>query len=264
MKKLLMITLFLFSAVNIYSAVPVGIIPFEGDSSAAAIESKVKDALVKTDGITVVADKMMDKVVKLHESAQTVGSSYHDISNLKVAAYLITGSVSGDRLTLKAVDVNEGTEIYSSTIDLKKEGSQYQIKRTVKDISDKILLQSSSKSEEIPSEAAPYMSIVNKLVASLSNGDQASYQYMAVYSSGAYRHPDPENKKTEEVAKLTLKVMRQTLNRAKVTYISMKNESGWIYINTVADKAGQKTKVRFGIIELDDGSLAVGTCDEGK
>jgi hypothetical protein len=72
MNKLLMIALFLLSAVNIYAAIPVGIIPFEGDSSAAAIESKVKDALVKTDGITVVADKMMDKVVKLHESAQTV------------------------------------------------------------------------------------------------------------------------------------------------------------------------------------------------
>jgi hypothetical protein len=172
--------------------------------------------------------------------------------------------VSDDKLTLKAVDVNEGTVIYSSTIDLKKEGSQYQIKRTVKDISDKILLQSASKSDEIPSEAAPYMSIVNKLVASLSNGDQASYPYMAVYSGGAYRHPEAGNKKSEDTAKLTLKIMRQSLNRAKVTYISMKNESGWVYINTVADKAGQKKKVRFGIVELSDGSLAVGICEEGK
>jgi len=82
--------------------------------------------------------------------------------------------------------------------------------------------------------------------------------------SGAYRHPDTENKKSADSAKLVLRVMRQSLNRSKVTFISMKNEKGWTYINTVADKAGQKTKIKFGMIELDDGSLAVGTCEENK
>jgi len=265
MKRLITTAIVLFSAVNLYSAVPVGIMPIEGDGSSADIEAKIKDAFIKSDGITVVADKMMNKIVKMHEKAQTVGSSYHDISKLKVAAYIITGEMAGNKLTLKAVDVNEGTEVYSTTIELSKDSSQNQIKRKVKEISEQILMQAASKTgDEIPSEAVPYMKVVNNLVSSLGNGDQASYKYLAVYTGGAYRHPDPENKKSADIAKLTLNVMRQSLNRAKVTFISMKNEKGWIYINTVADKTGQKTKVKFGIIELDDGSLAVGTCEEGK
>jgi len=250
---------------DIFAAVPVAVLPFEGDSAVSSeVEMKVKESLTKSAGITVVAENMMKEIIKIQESAQVVGSSYHDMSKLKVAEFLVTGNVSNGKLALKAVDVNQGTEVYNKTIDVTGDNGKRQIAKSVKEMSDKILFQSSSKNTDIPSEAKPYMDLINQLVASLGGSDQGSYRYIAIYSKGAYSHPDGENKKSAESAKLLLKLMRQDLLRSKLYFISMRGESFWVYIEVIAEKAGKKTKYKFGILELDDGSLGIGIYEEAK
>lgn len=253
----------LVSGIDIFAAIPVAVIPF--DSNGAAVkdtETAVKEILNGTNGLTVVADNMMADIMKIHENAQVLGSSYHDISKLKVAEFLVTGSVTDGRLNLKAVSVNEGTEVYNQTIDISGDNSGRLIKTAVKEMSDKILFQGALKNEGIPDEAKPYMELVNRLCASLSGPDTDSYRYIAVYFNGAYNHPDGENKKIADSAKLILKVMRQDLLRAKIYFIGMKGESFWVYIDVVTEKAAKKTKRRFGILELDDGSLGIGIYEE--
>jgi hypothetical protein len=245
--------------------VPVAVLPFEGDSaSVKKAEAMVKDLLVKTGGISVVADNLMAEIIRQHEKGQALGSTYHDISKLKVAAFLVTGSMSGNKLLLKAVDVNEGTEIYSGSVDLAASGYQYSMKRGVKDITDKIFLGSTPMVSEAPPASQPYMEVINRLIASLGRGDEASYPFIAIYLGGAYRHPEVKVPKSAEIAKAKLKPMRQSLIRSRVTFLNMKNEGSWVYVDAVADKAGKKTKARFGFIELEDGSLAIGIYEEGK
>jgi len=265
MKKFIVLLVFFTLKAYSFAAVPVALIPFEGDNkSVSETESRVKQLLGKTSGICVVADKNMDEIIKTQQKAQVMGSTYHDISKLKVAEFLVYGSISSGKLNLKAVDVNEGTEVYNQTFDVSGESGKRLLTKAVKEMGDKMLYHSSSKNAEIPSEAKPYMDIINKLVASLGNGDEASYPYIAIYLSGTYNHPDPENKKSAEIAKLMLKVMRKDLIRSKVCYISMKSESFWIYIDVIAEKTAKKTKYRFGILELDDGSLGIGIYNEAK
>jgi hypothetical protein len=265
MKKFIILLFFLMLNAYGLAAVPVALLPFEGDDkSVSDIESRVKQLLGKTSGISVIADKNMDEIMKVQQKAQVMGSSVHDISKLKVAEFLVTGSMSSGRLNLKAVDVNEGTEVYNQTFDVSGESGKRQLAKAVKEMGDKILFHSSSKNADVPSEAKPYMDIINRLVASLGSGDEASYRYMAIYLNGAYIHPDPENKKSVESAKLVLKVMRQELIRSKIYYISMKSESFWMYIDIIAEKTAKKTKYRFGILELDDGSLGVANYNEVK
>jgi len=251
--------------INVTAAVPVAVIPFEGDTAGIReVEIKVKEILGKSAGITVVADKMMSEIMKIQENAQVMGSSYHDISKLKVAEFLVTGNFSGGKLNLKAVDVNQGTEVYNKTIDIAGDSSSSRVvTKAVKEMSD-ALFHGASKGSEIPSDAKPYMDLITQLAGSLSGGDAASYRYIAIYSKGAYQHPDPENPKAVESAKILLKIMRQDLLRAKLYYISMKGESFWVYLDIIAEKAGKKTKFRFGILELDDGSLGIGIYEEGK
>ena len=265
MKKFIVLIVFLTLKAYSFAAVPVALIPFEGEgASVSEIESKVKEFLGKTGGISVVADKNMDEIMKVQQKAQVMGSSSHDISKLKVAEFLVSGSISSGKLNLKAVDVNEGTEVYNQTFDVSGESGKRLLVKAVKEMGDKILFHSSSKNADLPSEAKPYMEIINKLVASLGSGDEASYRYIAIYSKGAYNHPDPENQKAIESAKLLLKVMRQDFLRSKVYYISMKSESFWMYIDVIAEKTAKKTKYRFGILELDDGSLGVANYNEAK
>jgi len=264
-RSVYLLLFFIVLKMDISAAVPVAVLPFEGDSALnSEVLIKVKEILGKSNGITVVADKMMPKIMEIQENAQVTGSSFHDISKLKIAEFLITGNLSSGKLTLKAVDVNEGTEVFSKTIDVTGDSGKYQITKAVKEMSDKILFQGASKNSEVPSDAKPYMDLISQLAASLGGGDEASYRYIAVYSKGAYIHPDSENKKAADSARLLLKVMRPDLLRAKLYFISMKGESFWVYIDVVAEKAGKKTKFRFGILELDDGSLGIGIYEEAK
>ncbi len=263
MKKLIFIAL-LFMNAGLYAAVPVAILPFEGtEPKSTEYTSLVKELFIKTDGISVVADKFMQEIINIHEKAQAMGSDYHDISKLKIAEYLVLGNLSGNKLTLKVIDVNQGTEIYGSTVDLSGDPKRA-LKKAVKDMSEKILFRVSSRGEEVPSEAAPYMDTINGFVNSLSQGDEASYRYMAIYSKGTYVHPDKDNKKSVDNAKRFLKLVREKLNNSKVTYISMKADKTWIYVNVIAEKSGKQMKIKFGFIELEDGSMAIGICDEEK
>jgi len=251
--------------VDVMAAVSVAVINFEGDVILSSeIEKNVKEILNKINGIVVVADKMMPDLMKIHENAQIAGSSSHDISKMKVAEFLITGNISEGKLNIKAVDVNYGTEIYNQTLEITGENSKRLLVKTVKDMSDKILIQSISMNYEIPSEAKPYMELINRLTESLGGSDETSYRYIALYSKGAYKHPDIENKKSADSARILLKIMRQDLHRAKLYYICMKADSSWTYIDVVVEKGGRKTKYKFGILETDDGSLGVGIYEESK
>ena len=261
MKKLLFITILLLTA-GAYAAVPVAVMPFDGDdSNVLSVQARVKELLVKTDGLSVVADNLMPDLIKIHEKAQALGSEYHDISKLKIAEYMVFGTVSGGKLNLRAVDVNQGLEIYSTTIDVTGDSGRI-MKKTVREMADKILFRVSSRGEEVPSEAAQYMEVINGFTASLSKGDEASFRYMAVYSKTGYVHPASDNPKAVENAKRFLKVVRQDLNRAKITFISLKGEKDWIYVDVVVEKGGKQTKFRFSLLELDDGTLGITACDE--
>jgi len=263
MKRLFFIIM-LFLSTGLYAAVPVAVMPFDGDdSNASLMQLKVKEFLVKTDGIAVVADNLMADLVKIHEKAQALGSEYHDISKLKIAEYLVFGTVADGKLSLRAVDVNQGTEIYSATIEVSGDAARV-LKKTVREMADRILFRVSSRGEEVPADAAPYMEAINGLVASLSQGDEAGFRYIAVYSKNAYVHPVPDNPKAVENGRRFVKILRQDLNRARVTYISMKSEKDWIYVDVVVDRAGRQAKFRFGILELDDGTLGIASCDEAR
>ncbi len=262
----LFILLFIITLkVALFARVPVSVAQFEGNGSIVSeSEAKVKEILSKTGGISVIADRMMKDIVKAHEKAQIVGSSKIDASNLKVAEYIITGSVSGGKLSLKAVDVNQGTEVYNQTIDISGDNGKRLLAKSVKEMSDKILLQSSSKGDEVPAEAKPYMDVINRLLGSLSGSEESSYSFIAIYLKGAYKHPDSDDSKSVESAKRQLKFMKQDLLRAKLFFLNMKTESFWIYIDVVAEKGGRKTKFRFGLLELDDGSIGVAKYEEVK
>ncbi len=254
---------FVILKMNVSAAIPVAVMPFEGEKASQDAEKKVRELLGKSSGITVVAQKMMGEIIKVHQNAQVVGSENLDLSKIKAAEFLITGSVSEGKLVLKAVDVNEGTEVYNETIELTGDSKRL-VAKAVKDMSDKILFKNSSKSGDVPSEAKPYMDVLNKLAASMGGDDASSYPYIAIYLSGAYNHPDGGNKKAVENAKLMLRVMRPYLLRSKLYYISMKGENVWVYLEVVAEKTGKKTKLKIGVIELADGSLGVGLFEEIK
>jgi hypothetical protein len=118
----------LASTVTVSAAIPVGIIPFEGEGqNPKNLEDLVRQIFTQHGVISIIADDSMQKVIEIHEKAQSTGSSYHDISKLNVAEYLIKGSVKASTAQLAVIDVNTGSEIFSKSFDYSKD-KMYQIK----------------------------------------------------------------------------------------------------------------------------------------
>jgi hypothetical protein len=249
---------FVFTSQALYAQAAVGVIPFTGDEAdRSLLEMRVRETLPRDSGISVIADSMMKQIIEIHEKAQSLGSGYHDISKMKVAEYIITGSVTSGKANVKVIDVNSATEVVNRFADFTGD-RDYHARKIAREIRDAIILHSSSKGRETPEDVKPYMEIIERLAASLGSGDEASYPVLAFYTDGSYKTPRKGDKGMEEKAAVFLKVIRPNLLRARLSYAGKDPKSPWMYITVIADKLGKKTRHKFGIIELESGALAVG------
>lgn len=252
----------LFVSSSLSAGVPLGILPFKGDGAIKKIEGSLKETLVKAGGVTVLADSAMKEIIKRHEAAQSLGSSYHDISKLKVAEYLLEGTIEGKSLRLKVIDVNTGALVFNQAVAV--QGRAYYITSAARKIRQAVILHASLKKREVPEDIAPYMDFLKEFARSLSRGDAASYPYLAFYYGGKYQRPVPKNLKLLETASRFLKVVRPNLVRSRLVYVDVKSKAPWAYISVVAIKLGKKTMHRFGIIELPDGSIGISIYEPDK
>jgi hypothetical protein len=242
----------------LHAQVTTAMLPFEGDDQVKyELQEKIKSEIIKLGGVTIIADDMMKNIMKIHENAQAMGSTYHDISKLKVAEFMITGKVMVGQIQVKVVDINQGTEFFSKLIELK--GDNKALARKIgKDINNAILARASTKNREVPSEAKPYMDVVKNLLAALPRGDEACYPYISFYQAGSYKRPRKEAKELADSAKTLLQEIRPTFTRANNAFMKMENNAPWVYIYILSDKMGTRSKHKFGITEMEDGSLTVG------
>ncbi len=258
-RNILLILALVMTGGKIYAEITVGIIPIKGnDPNSSKYESRIKEHLVKEGGISIIADNLMKNIIEIHEKAQALGSAYLDISKLKTSEYLISGTVDSGRLTLVAVDVNKGLQIFSGEINLNSGDPSSLLRNISSQIREAIIMDGAGKEREVPGEAAPYMQLLEKFKASLGSDAKESFRYILFYNSGKYQNPRPGEKDMENKGELFLKVIRPNLVRSKLIYLFSKSSPPWIYINVIADKMGKKTKHKFGILELDDGSMGIG------
>ncbi len=264
MKKIIILLLLMISSIA-YSEVPVAVMPFTGEGKLKnEIQAKLKELLTAAGGLNVIAENLNEEIMKTHEKAQLLGSDKHNIEQLKTAEYLITGEVSEGLFIIKAINVNSGVEVFNRQIDIKETIKASELKKTSLDLADAILFASSPSDSDIPDEAKPYMDLVRKFTDSLMKSEESSYPYMAQYFAGSFKHPEKGNKKIEESAKLQLKIAKTKLLKSKLTFIKIRQNQPWMDIFIIADKSGIKTKFKFSIIELEDGSLGIGVIDQIK
>ncbi|MCP4132282.1 MAG: hypothetical protein GY754_15025, partial [bacterium] len=254
--RLFAITLFVFLAGSyLFAKVPVGVLPFKGEASK--IEALFKETLLRTGGLSIISESMLKDVMEIHEKAQSLGSAYHDISELKTAEYLISGYMKSGNLVISAVDVNKGAEIFTRTMKLTKRTGRYEMGRLCSKLQDAILMHAASKNREVSEEAEEYMEKVSGLISSLRRGNAASYPYIALYSKGKYVIPVKGKASLERRAKHLLRIVRKNLIRTKPVFLYMETKEPWVYIYVVAKKFGKKKKHIFGFIEMEDGSLGI-------
>ncbi len=240
----------LFISSSLSAGVPLGVLPFKGDRAVKQVEGSIKEILVKAGGVTVLADSAMKEIVKRHEAAQR-----HDISKLKVAEYLLEGTIEGKSLRLKVIDVNTGALVFNQAVAV--EGRAYSITAAARKIRQAVILHASSKKREVPEDVSPYMDYLKEFTRSLSRGDAASYPYLVFYYGGKYERPHQKNPQLVETASRFLKVVRPSLVRSRLVFVDVKSKAPWAYISVVAVKLGKKTMHRFGIIELPDGAIGI-------
>ncbi len=248
----------MFVVAPLNAQVAVGVMPFEGDKTESAmLQKRLCEMLPKSGGIAVIADSQLKEVMRVHETAQSLGSDIHDVTRIKVAEYLITGEVVSGKASVKVIEVNSASEVFAKTMDLAGD-KEYTCRRLAREIQDAIVLHGASKNREIPGQAKPYMTLIEGLIESLGPEDKASYNYIAFYSAGSYKRPVAGDARMEEKAKIFLGAIRPNLLRARISFAGMNASSPWMYITVIADKTGKKTKHRFGIIELESGALVIG------
>jgi hypothetical protein len=257
--KLILTAVFFITSISVVTAeIPTAVIPFKGENSRKKIiEMKVKSIISKKGGISFVDDNTLKKIIKIHEQAMLMGSDKHDISKIKVAEYLIKGRIESGKLGISAVDVNTGTEIYSGLVNIKNVNS-YSFKREIGKLIDAILFNAVKKKRSTPDEAIVYMEVIKNFINSLGPNDSNSYPYISFYHKNLYQKPIKKDREIVRKAKIFLKVLRPIFIRSKITFLKMKNDSTWVYITVIVNKRGRKSKHKFGIIELNDGSLAIG------
>lgn len=250
-----LLTVFLMTATGAVAGVPMGVLPFKGDGAVLRLETSLKTALVKAGGVTILADSVMKEIIRRHEQAQSIGSACHDISQLKVAEYLLEGALEGGRLQLKVVDVNSGAIVLSDALAVG--GGDYRIRSAARRVRKAVILHASGKKREVPEDVGPYMEFLQQFVKGLGRGKSACYPYLAFYYGGKYRRPSAKYPKLIQTAGTFLKVVRPSMVRSRLVFVDVKSKAPWVYISVVAVKLGKKTMHRFGIIELSDGSLGV-------
>ena len=258
MKKLFPVILVILTVNIVYADISVGILPFDGDESKGKeLEITIKGILQKKRGISIVAGQMIKKIMEIHEKAQSLGSKYHDISKLKVAEYLLSGSVTDGKLSIKVININKGTEIYTDIVTVQT-NKNYTIQNLCNNIHKSIELNLSSRPREIPSDALPYMNLIQKFTDSLKGKVSDSYPYIAFYFKGKHRQVIEKNKTMKGMAKRFINAMKPNLRNANLTFLSVEENPPWTNLFILSDKRGKKLRHKFGIVELDSGSLAIG------
>jgi hypothetical protein len=237
--------------------VTVAVLPFQGEPSARTAQQSFTSSLLRGGQVGVVADSAMKDILAIHEQAQLVGSSLHDISKLKTAEFIITGNIINGVISISAIDVNTSVIVFSKTSAFSQASADSICRNLAAQCRDALLLGISGTHREPPDAAKPYLAVLSSLVNSLSTGDEASYPFLAVYSKGNFIHPNAENKASADKARQFLKYFRPYFIRSSITFISIEKKSGNVLITCIIDKAGSKTKHQVGFVELDDGSLAL-------
>lgn len=263
MKKLVFIPLFflMISSIPAIAETTVALLPFAGENnSRAAMENKFREFLSRNRGISIISGEMMKQILKEHEKAQSLGSTNMDLSSIKTAEYLVSISVDPSNISVKAVDVNSGVDVFNKSVKIEA-GPDF-LRRLSAEMADSIILHSSSKQRDVPEEAQSYMSLITRLSQSLKQPDELSYPFISIYNKGKYVNPVKDDKVLADKAKLILRIMRPVLVNARVTFVSMETRQPWVYIQAVSIKGGIKTRCRFGIIELENGSYSIGTFEQ--
>lgn len=263
MKKCIFAFILISITVSLYAGVNVAIVP---QKDAGPRQKKAQKIFTKElqslGGIDIVEGKMLKKIMKIHEKAMAAGSSYHDISNLRAAEYLMTLEISPKEMSIKAVDVNTGTVVFSDSVGISvKKNRRYRIKSLARRTHRGLLTKAASKEREIPSEGKPYMDILQSFANSLKGPREAQYRHLVFYYKGKYTRPTVKNTALTGTAKRFIAVVRPALLRAKIEYLYIKPGDNVVYLFVATKKFAKKSTHRFGIVELSDGSLAISTYD---
>lgn len=254
-----LLVLFFVASIStgLFPQVPVAVIPAQGyDEAKETLTREIRQGIAALGGISVIGDNELRHVMEFHEKAQALGSEAHDPSRLKVAEYMVKGTLEDGRARVSVISINTNLEIHNSVFQYNGV-SKYSIEREIGKIRDAVYIDAYSKERKLPSGTAPYMKSLNELTESLSMGDAASYPYIAFYNAGSYKHPEGGNKKLERMAKVLLGEIRPRLIRSKLIFAGTQAKQNMVSVWVIADKMGSKKKHRFDFMDLPDGSLGV-------
>ncbi len=253
----LIIIIITITTAAVYSQVPVAVMPATGhDGARETLTREIRQGVAALGGISVIGDNELRQVMELHEKAQALGSDAHDPGKLKVAEYLIKGSLEDGRAQISVISVNTNLELHNTVFQYNGV-SKFSVEREIGKIRDAVYIDAYSKERKLPSGTAPYMKVLNEFTESLGMGDAASYHCIAFYSAGAYKHPETGNKKLEGMAKVFLGEIRPRLIRSKLIFAGTQQKENIVSVWIIADKMGSRKKHRFDFMDLPDGSLGI-------
>lgn len=256
MPILLIIALSIFFTPTLFAQVPVAVMPIQGEGDTKKLNQEIRRTLAETGGLSIIGDNELKQIIDLHEKAQALGSESLDVSKIKVAEYIVKTSLLDGKASVSVIAVNTNIELSNTTFQFDGT-SAYGISLGMRPIRDAIMFDAYSSDRKLPSGTEPYMKALRELVQSLGIDDKASYPYLAFYSSGSYRHPEPGNKKLETSAKVMLGEMKPRISRAKLVFAGISPQQNTVTIYVFADKMGKKTKHKFDFMDLPDGTIGI-------
>jgi hypothetical protein len=218
--------------------------------------SALEQRLANLTEISLIRKDQMKQILKLHTRGQQMGADNLDISGIKVAEFLILGKPAGDKIQWQLVSVNSAAVVFSRFLPLAQHRG-YKLRSLADALRDKIVTNANIKDQSVPQKVQPLWRVVQGYVKALGQGRQATYRYLGFYHKDGYKHPRQGVKNLVDQTKLFIKVTKKRLIRAQLHYLGMERQGNIIYITFLADKYGKKTKHRFGLMELNDGSLAI-------
>lgn len=253
-----LIIIFVISiSTGLFPQVPVAVLPAQGsDGAKETLSQEIRQGIAALGGISVIGDNELRQVMEFHEKAQALGSDAHDPSRLKVAEYIVKGTLEDGRARISVISVNTNLELHNTVFQYNGT-SKFSIESEIGKIRDALYIDAYSKERKLPSGTAPYMKSINELTESLGMGDAASYPYIAFYNAGVYKHPEAGNKKLEGMAKVLLGEIRPRLIRSKLIFAGTQAKDTMVSVWVIADKMGSKKKHRFDFMDLPDGSLGI-------
>lgn len=250
----ILVLLLLHSAA--FAAIPIAFFPWEGNyRQKYKAEAKFREFLIRDGSIAIIDKQNRDKVLEIHKRAQSMGSSYHDISKLNVAQFLLDGKIQEQTLILSLVDVNQGTEILSQSVQLSPHdfAPLMSVAAKVK----KLILSRGQMTSKVPEEVKSMMDHIQGFQKSLSGDMSQSFPYLAFYSNNRFVHPASSDKMLVEKSEYLIRGVRKKLIRADLNYVRHESQGETIMLTVMAAKYGKKSQHTFYIAELEDGSLGI-------